>query len=349
MQLNIPGHTIGEGHPIFLVAEMSANHLQNFDRAVAIIRAAKKAGADAIKLQTYTPGTMTLDCNNEYFQIKQGTLWDGTTLYKLYQQAYTPWEWFPELQRVAQEEGLVFFSAAFDPTAVDFLEELGVPFHKVASFEITDVALVEKMAKTGKPMIISTGIASLSDIELAVETCRKAGNNNLILLKCTSAYPAPIEEANVLHIPLFQETFGVLAGLSDHTPGTTVPILSVGLGARMIEKHFTLDRASGGVDAAFSLEPDEFTQMVQAVRQAEKALGSESYARNEKTQEKARVFARSLFVVENMKEGETFSPANVRSIRPGFGLHPRFLDQVLGRKCRRNVAKGTPMKWEWVD
>ncbi|HPE68628.1 MAG TPA: pseudaminic acid synthase, partial [Thermotogota bacterium] len=273
MQLNIPGHTIGEGHPIFLVAEMSANHLQNFDRAVAIIRAAKKAGADAIKLQTYTPGTMTLDCNNEYFQIKQGTLWDGTTLYKLYQQAYTPWEWFPELQRVAQEEGLVFFSAAFDPTAVDFLEELGVPFHKVASFEITDVALVEKMAKTGKPMIISTGIASLSDIELAVETCRKAGNNNLILLKCTSAYPAPIEEANVLHIPLFQETFGVLAGLSDHTPGTTVPILSVGLGARMIEKHFTLDRASGGVDAAFSLEPDEFTQMVQAVRQAEKALG----------------------------------------------------------------------------
>ena len=333
---------------VFIIAELSANHNQDFDIAVKTIKAMKEAGVEAVKLQTYTPDTITIDCDNEYFQIKQGTLWDGQTFYKLYQKAYTPWEWQPRLKKIAEDLGLVCFSSAFDKSAVDFLEKMNVPAYKVASFEITDIPLIEYIASKGKPVIMSTGIATLSDIEEAVKACKRMGNEQIILLKCTSAYPAPIEEANLRTIPNLRETFGVEVGLSDHTLGSSVAIASVALGAKVIEKHFILDRNLGGPDAAFSMEPDEFKQMVKSIREVEKAIGKVTYNLTEK-QKKGRVFSRSLFVVKDIKNGEVFTEENVRSIRPGYGLHPRYLNEVLGKRTKRDLEKGTPLSWKIVE
>lgn len=345
--IKIGERIIGNGFETFIVAEMSANHLQDFDLAVKIIKAAKEAGADAVKLQTYTADTMTIDSDKEYFRIKQGTLWDGKTLYQLYKEASTPWEWQPKLKEIAESEGLILFSTPFDKTAVDFLEEMNVPAYKVASFEITDIPLIEYIASKGKPVIISTGIATLGEIEEAVNACRKMGNDQIVLLKCTSAYPTPIEDANLRTIPNLAEVFGTLIGLSDHTMGISVPIAAVVLGAVMIEKHFTLDRSLGGPDAAFSLEPEEFAQMVKSIREVEKAMGNGTYELTD-SQKKGRVFARSLFVVKDVKKGERFTEENVRSIRPGYGLPPKYLRYVLGKRASKDVEAGTPLSWELI-
>ena len=328
----------------FIIAELSANHGQNLEHALATIRAAKACGADAIKIQTYTADTMTLDCDNEYFQINQGTIWDGTTLYKLYQQAYTPWEWHAALQAEAQKEGLIFFSTPFDQTAVDFLETLQVPLYKIASFEITDIPLIEYTASKGKPMIISTGIATLADIEAAVDACRRVGNHDITLLKCTSSYPAPVAEANLLTIPNLAETFNVKAGLSDHTLGHAVAIAAVALGARVIEKHFIIDRAIGGPDASFSMTPDEFKLMVDGIREAELALGRVSYALTDNII-KSRKFSRSLFVATDIKAGETITSHNIKSVRPNDGLPPGAINQVLGKIAKIDIDAGTPLSW----
>ncbi|MCD6208590.1 MAG: pseudaminic acid synthase, partial [Thermoproteales archaeon] len=287
-------------------------------------------------------------CDNEYFQIKQGTLWDGKTLYQLYKEAYTPWEWQPKLKEIAESEGLICFSSVFDKSAVDFLEEINVPAYKIASFEITDIPLIEYVASKGKPVIISTGIATLSDIEEAVNACKRMGNNQIALLKCTSAYPAPLEEINLRTIPNMASTFKTVVGLSDHTLGISVPIASVALGACIIEKHLTLDRSLGGPDAAFSLEPEEFRATVKAVREVEKALGEVSYELSEKIK-RSREFSRSLFVVKNMKAGEVFTEENVRSIRPGYGLPPKFLKKVLGRRAACDIKAGTPLEWRMIS
>jgi len=337
---------IGPGHSCYIVAEMSANHGQNFDQAVQIIRAAKEAGADAIKLQTYTPDTITINCHTEPFHIK-GTMWEGRNLYELYGEAYTPWEWQPKLKQVADELGLDCFSTPFDFTAVDFLEKMDVPAHKIASFELVDLALIRRVACTGKPVIMSTGMASLTEIDEAVRAFRDGGGKQLALLKCTSAYPAPPEEMNLRTIPHLAEAFGVPVGLSDHTLGITVPVTAVALGACVIEKHFTLSRAAGGPDAAFSLEPSEFRSMVEAVRTTEKALGRVNY---EVTAHEtaSRVFRRSLFVVEDIRTGELFTEQNVRSVRPGHGLSPKYLNDVLGRQAALDIKHGTPLGWNLV-
>ncbi len=348
MEIKIGDRYIGERHPVFIIAEISANHLQNFDLAVDTIKAIKESGADAVKLQTYTPDTITINCDNEFFQIKHGTLWDGKTLYELYKEAYTPWEWQPELKRIAEELGLICFSSPFDTTAVDLLEKMEVPAYKIASFEITDIPLIEYVASKGKPVIISTGIATLSDIEEAIVACKKMGNEQIALLKCTSAYPAPLEELNLNTIPNLKETFKTVAGLSDHTLGISVPIAAVALGARIIEKHFILDRNIGGPDAAFSLETQEFKNMVESIRETEKALGEINYELTEKAK-KSRDFSRSLFVVKDIKAGENFTKDNVKSIRPGFGLHTRHLNEVLCRKARKNLKKGTPLSWDIIQ
>jgi len=332
---------------VFIIAELSANHNQNFDLAVKTIKAMKDAGADAVKLQTYTPDTITIDCDNKYFQIKDG-LWQGKTLYQLYQEAYTPWEWQPKLKEIAEDLGLICFSSVFDKTAVDFLEKMNVPAYKVASFEITDIPLIEYIASKGKPVIISTGIATLSDIEEAVNACKRMGNDQIALLKCTSAYPAPIEDANLLTIPNMKETFGTIVGLSDHTLGSSVAIASVALGAKIIEKHFILDRNIGGPDAAFSMEPEEFKQMVKSIREVEKALGKVTYALTEK-QKKSRELSRSLFIVKDIKKGEVFTEENVRSIRPGYGLSPKHYSNVIGKMTTKDIERGTPLKIEMVD
>ncbi|HEC93568.1 MAG TPA: pseudaminic acid synthase [Candidatus Atribacteria bacterium] len=347
MYLKITNKKIGKGYPVFIVAELSANHLQKFDNAVKLIKAAKEAGANAVKLQTYTPDTITIDCDNEYFQIKQGTLWDGQTLYQLYKEAYTPWEWQPKLKEIAERQGLIFFSSVFDKSAVDFLEEIDVPAYKIASFEITDIPLIEYVASKGKPVIISTGIATLSDIEEAVSACKRMGNNQIALLKCTSAYPAPLEDVNLRTIPNLAETFKTVVGLSDHTLGISVPIASVALGASIIEKHLTLDRKLGGPDAAFSLEPAEFKAMVKSVREVEKALGKVSYDLTEKMK-RSRELSRSIFVVKNIKGGEVFTAENIRSIRPSYGLHPKYLKEILGKQAACDIKKGTPLKWELI-
>jgi len=333
---------------VLIVAELSANHNQDLELAKETIYAIKESGADAVKLQTYTPDTMTIDSNKEYFRIRQGTLWDGKTFYELYKEAYTPWEWHYELKELAEKLGLVFFSTPFDKTAVDFLEELGVPAYKIASFEITDIPLIEYVASKGKPVIISTGIATLSDIEEAVSACRRAGNDKIVLLKCVSAYPAPLEDVNLRTIPNMAETFGCTVGLSDHTPGISVPIAAVALGAKVIEKHFILSKDINSPDREFSLTPEEFGEMVKAIRDVEKALGKVSYELTEKMK-KGREFARSLFVVKDMKKGEVFTEENVRSIRPGYGLHPKFLKDILGRRARKDIEKGTPLSWDLVD
>jgi len=332
----------------FIIAELSANHNHDFNIAVKTIEQAAKAGADAIKTQTYTADTITIDCDNEYFQIKQGTIWDGKTLYQLYKEAYTPWEWQPKLKEIAEKLGLVFFSSPFDFTAVDFLEKMQVPAYKIASFEITDIPLIEYVAKKGKPIIISTGIATIEDIQLAVDTCKKASNVQIALLKCTSSYPAPIEEANLLTIPDLEKRFNVIAGLSDHTISNSVSIAAVALGARIIEKHFILNRNIGGPDASFSVEPNEFAELVKNIREVEQAKGVVNYELNEKTR-KSREFSRSLFTVQDIVAGEAITSENVHSIRPGYGLHPKYLPDVLGKTAKTNINKGTPLSWEVLN
>jgi len=341
------GNFYFKGNKTLIIAELSANHGHKLEVAIETIKAAKRTGADAIKLQTYTADTLTIDCKNEYFTIKEG-LWKGRTLYDLYKEAYTPWEWHKELFRVAKEEGLMCFSTPFDKTAVDFLEQFNPPAYKIASFEIQDIPLIEYAASKGRPMIMSTGIAELEDIDLAVQTCRDAGNNDITLLKCTSSYPAPIEEANLATIPDLKKRFGVKVGLSDHTLGIVAPVVAVTLGARVIEKHFILDKSIGGPDASFSLDEKEFTEMVKAVRQAEKAIGKVSYELTEKVKA-SRKFSRSLFVVKDIKAGETFTEDNVRSIRPGFGLHPKYLKEVIGKKAKLDIDKGTPFFWQHIE
>ena len=345
--LEIAGRTIGRGHPVYVIAEMSGNHNQQYDRAVEIVRAAKKAGADAVKLQTYTPDTITIDCDRDCFRIGEGSLWEGQFLYGLYGQAYTPWEWQPKLKDLADEIGIDLFSTPFDSTAVDFLEEMGVPAHKVASFELVDLPLLRKIAATGKPVIMSTGMATLAEIDEAVRTIRQAGGRQLALLKCNSAYPAPPEEMNLRTIAHLSEAFGLEVGLSDHTLDNAVAIASVAMGACIIEKHFTLARADGGPDCDFSLEPAELKSLIEAVRVTEAALGRVHYGVTEKEAD-SRTFRRSLFVVADVKAGEPFTSENVRSIRPAAGLHTRYLEQVLGRPASRDIRRGTPLGWDLV-
>lgn len=333
-----------ENNGVFIVAELSANHNGSLKNALDTIKAAKAVGADAIKLQTYTADTITLDCDNDYFKIKQGTLWDGRTLYDLYKEAYTPWEWHEELFSYARSLGLICFSTPFDFSAVDFLEKLDNPIYKVASFEITDVPLIRYMAEKQKPMIISTGIAELADIELALKSCRDAGNTNITLLKCTSSYPAPLEEANLATIPDMAKRFGVKVGLSDHTLGITAPVVAVAFGAKVIEKHFIVDRSIGGADASFSLEPKEFEAMVKAIREAECAIGCVNYDLSPKVKA-SREFSRSLFAVEDIAKGEELSAKNIRSIRPGFGLHPKYYDEILGKKATKPLKRGAPLEF----
>ena len=346
-KIKIGNRYVGEGERTFLVAEVSANHLQDYGRAEAIIRAAKEAGADAVKLQTYTPDTITLDCDNDYFQITQGTIWDGTTLHKLYEEAYTPWEWQPKLMELANGLGMECFSSPFDATAVDFMREMDMPAYKVASFEINDIPLIRRIARIGKPIIFATGIAYLEDIERALAVCKEEGNEQVILLKCTSTYPSPYEDMNLKVIPHMAETFDCLAGLSDHSMGTAVAVAGVALGAKMVEKHLTLSRADGGPDAAFSMEPEEFRKMAEEIRIVEKALGRVTYELTEK-QKKSREDGRSLFVVEDIGKGEIFTEENVRSIRPAFGMHTMYYDEVIGKKARVDIAKGTPLDWKYI-
>lgn len=333
---------------IFIVAELSANHNGSKDVAIKTVRAAKRAGADAIKLQTYTADTITLDCRADDFKIKQGTLWDGKYLYDLYKEAYTPWEWHEELFRVAREEGLACFSSPFDKTAVDFLEGLGNPIYKIASFEITDIPLIEYAASKMKPMVISTGIATEEDIRLAVDTCRATGNNDITLLKCTSSYPAPVEEANLCMIKDLAERFHVKSGLSDHTLGSVVSIAAVVMGATMIEKHFIIDRKIGGTDASFSMDEREFTRLVKDIRVVESAIGEVSYELTDKMKA-SREFCRSLYVAEDMRVGEVITDKNIRSVRPGFGLHPKYLKEVLGKRINKSVEKGARFSSDLLD
>jgi len=346
-KMQIGERCVGSGQPTYVIAEMSANHGQSFDQAVAILHAAKDAGADAVKLQTYTPDTITIASDREEFRIGGGTIWDGRNLHDLYADAYMPWEWQPKLKKLAEDLGMDCFSSAFDSTAVDFLEEMGVPAHKIASFELVDIPLIQKMARTGKPLIMSTGMATVEEIEEALRSAREAGASQIALLKCTSAYPAPAEDMNLRTIPEMARRFGVPVGLSDHTMGIAAPVAAVALGACIIEKHLTLSRSTPGPDSAFSLEPHEFKAMVDAVRIAEESLGEVHFGLSTK-EEASRVFRRSLFVVEDVKLGEVFTTANVRSIRPGHGLHTRHLPEILGRSAAREIKRGTPLSWEFV-
>ncbi len=346
-QIEINGRRIGPGYPTYIVAELSANHQQEYEQAEKLVHAAKEVGADAVKLQTYTPDTLTIQSEEEAFQVSGGTLWDGTTLYDLYGEAYTPWEWQPKLKAVADELQIDLFSSAFDASAVDFLEEMAIPAYKVASFEIVDIPLIERISQTGKPVILSTGMSTIAEIDEAVQAARHAGAAQIALLKCTSAYPAPPEDMNLRAIPHLMATFGVPVGLSDHTLGIAAPVAAVSLGASIVEKHFTLSRDIPGPDSAFSLEPEEFQEMVGAIRMAEKALGEVKFERTP-AEAKSIVFRRSLFVVKDVKAGETFTQENVRSIRPGYGLHTRHLKVVLGRRAAHNIKRGTPLAWELV-
>jgi len=340
--MRIQNYQIDAASSVFIIAELSANHNGSLNTAIETIRAAKRAGADCIKLQTYTADTITINSDKNDFIIK-GTIWEGKNLYQLYQDAYTPWEWHEELFRVAREEGLICFSSPFDKTAVDFLESLDTPAYKIASFEITDIPLIEYVATKGKPVIISTGIATHDDIILALDACHRMGNYDIALLKCTSSYPAPIEEANMLMVKDMAERYGVLTGLSDHTIGNTVPMVATCFGAKIIEKHFILDRSIGGPDASFSMNEQEFKQMVKAVRETEKAIGVVSYELTDK-QIKGRDFCRSLYVVKDMKAGEVFNEENIRSIRPGFGGHPKNYHHILGMYAKTDIESGTRLE-----
>lgn len=336
--MKIDTYNITRNSPVFIIAELSANHNGSLQNALDTIKAAKRAGADCIKLQTYTADTITINSDREDFLIK-GTIWEGRNLHDLYKEAYTPWEWHKTLFEAAKAEGLVCFSSPFDKTSVDLLEELNAPAYKIASFEITDIPLIEYVASKGKPVIISTGIAEQEDIELALDACRRQNNNQIALLKCTSSYPAPIEEANMVMVKDLAERYGVVSGLSDHTIGSTVPVVATVMGAKIIEKHFILDRSIGGPDASFSMNEEEFTAMVKAVREAEAAIGVVDYTLTDK-QRKGRDFCRSLYVTEDIAKGQVFTEENVRSIRPGFGLHPKYLSEVLGKKANKDLSKG---------
>lgn len=330
-----------------LIAELSANHNQQKELALQTIKAAKDAGADGVKLQTYTADTLTLDCDNEYFQIQNGGLWDGQTLYKLYQSAYTPWEWHAELFEYARSLGLLCFSTPFDSTAVDFLESLGNPIYKIASFEINDIPLIHYAARTGKPMILSTGIASLEEIGEAVDACYAENNRDITLLACTSAYPTPLEHANLVRITDLKARFGVKVGLSDHTMGDCAAVVASVLGASLVEKHFILDRELGGADSSFSMQPDEFAELKRRVYDACDALGIADY--DGAAVAPSKVFKRSLFVCEDVRKGEAFNAQNVRSIRPGYGIAPKHLPEILGKTATKDIARGQPLSWELVS
>ncbi|MAE81217.1 MAG: pseudaminic acid synthase [Flammeovirgaceae bacterium] len=352
--ITINGRRIGTDEPVYIIAEMSANHDQDFDKAVQILKAMKESGADAVKLQTYTADTMTIDCDNTYFQIGEGTIWEGRNLYDLYKEAYTPWEWQPKLKKIANDLGMDLFSTPFDDTAVDFLEEMDVPAYKIASFELNDLPLIRKVAATGKPMIMSTGMATKEEITEAIDTAISEKNNQIVLLKCTSAYPAPPESMHLNTIPDMQKKFAVPVGLSDHTLETEVPVVAVALGACVIEKHFTLSRNDPGPDSAFSLEPQEFREMVDAVRAAERnpptdlnatILGNVLYG-GSSADESSKTFRRSLFAVENIAQGQPLTPKNVRCIRPGYGIAPKHRDEVIGKTATKDIPRGTPLSWD---
>ena len=346
--IKIGDRLIGHGQPAYIIAEMSANHLQDYERAKRIILAAKEAGADAIKLQSYRPDTITIDCSGEEFMATKGSLWEGRNLYQLYEEAYMPWEWHEGLFAYAKEVGITIFSSPFDFSAVDLLEELGAPAYKIASYEILDIPLIRKAAKTGKPIIFSTGIATLADIERAVAACKAEGNDQFAILKCVSQYPTPYPDLNLMTIPNMAETFDCIAGLSDHSMGSAVDVAAVTLGAKIVEKHMTLRRADGGADGAFSMEPEEFAQMVTDVHNIEQAIGKCTYELTD-AQRRGKKNARSLYVVENIKAGETFTEQNVRSIRPGRGIATWYLDDIIGKKALVDVKRGTAMKWEFVS
>jgi len=345
--MKISNFTINKDSKAFIIAELSANHNGSIEVAIETIRAAKRAGADCIKLQTYTQDTLTIDSKKDDFMIKGGTIWDGTNYYSLYKKAHTPWQWHKKLFDVAKEEGLVCFSSPFDFTAVDFLEKLNCPAYKIASFEITDIPLIEYIAKKNKPIIISTGISDLKDIELAVNTCKSSGNDKIIILKCTSSYPAPIDEANLIMIKDLKEKFNLHIGLSDHTLGFISPVVAVSMGAKVIEKHFIIDKSIGGPDSSFSLDEKEFTEMVKMVRIAESSIGKIDYNLTEK-QISGRNFSRSLYVVQDVKKGEEITLENVKSIRPGYGLHPKNFHKILGKKFKKNYEMGTRMSFDLI-
>lgn len=344
--MTIGKHNLNE--KVFIIAELSANHNGSLQTALDTITAMSRSGADAIKLQTYTPDTITLDCDTHMFTISQGTLWDKRKFYDLYAEAMTPWEWHEALFNHAKNLGMQAFSSPFDPTAVDFLFNLEVPAYKIASFEITDIPLIEYTAAKGKPIIISTGIATLEDIQEALNACQRVGNDQITMLKCTSAYPATLEEMNLLTIPDMIQKFGVTVGLSDHTMSLSAPIAAVALGARVIEKHFILSRNMGGADSAFSLEPHEFRAMVDAVRDTEKLIGKVTYDLSPKSLI-SREFSRSLFIAQDVKAGEVITVKNVRSVRPGFGMAPKYQKEIMGKTFKADYAKGTPLAWELIE
>jgi len=339
---------ISQYAPAFIIGELSANHNQDFDLAIKTVDAMFDAGVDCLKLQTAKPDSITLDCDNDYFKIKGGTIWDGKTFFELYTKVYTPWEWHKPLKEYAESKGMLFFSSPFSHEAVDFLEELDVPAYKIASFEITDIPLIKYAASKGKPIIISTGIAEEDDIQCAVEACLEVGNDNVILLKCTSSYPTPLEEVNLNAINTIKEKFNCIVGLSDHTIGTLVPIGAVAFGARVIEKHFILDRKLGGPDAEFSSNPNEFKDMIKQIRNLEKSFGTKEIVISDKVKE-SKKFARSLFIVEDVKNGDVLNSSNIRSIRPGHGLHPKNYEDVLGKKFIKNVSRGTPLSYDLIE
>lgn len=347
-EIQIDNFKINKESSVFIIAELSANHNGRLEDAIRTIKAAKRTGADAIKFQTYKAETITIDCNNNDFKVNQGTIWDGRYLFDLYKEAYTPWEWHEKLFKTAQDEGLICFSSPFDPSAVQLLEDLNTPAYKIASFEITDIPLIELIASKKKPVIISTGIAEEEDIHLAVDACRRQGNDQIALLKCTSSYPAPIDEANMVMIKDLADRFDVISGLSDHTLGNTVPVVATCFGAKIIEKHFILDRSIGGPDVSFSLDEEEFTLMVKAVREAEKAIGEVNYNLTDK-QRKSRDFSRSLYVVEDINKGDKITKDNVRSIRPGYGLHPKHFNEILGKRVTKSLTKGTPFSLDCIN
>lgn len=345
--ITIDGKIIGDEYPAYIIAEMSANHLQKYERAKKIILSAKEAGADAIKLQSYRPDTITIDCYGDEFMATRGSLWEGRNLYQLYEEAYMPWDWHKGLFEYAREIGITIFSSPFDFSAVDLLEELGAPAYKIASYEILDIPLIKKVARTGKPIILSTGIATLTDIERAVMACKDEGNNDIAILKCVSQYPTPYPDLNLRTIPNMADAFDCIIGLSDHSIGSMVDVAAVTLGAKIIEKHLTLRRSDGGADGAFSMEPEEFTQMVNDVHSIEQALGKCTYVLTE-AQKQGKKNARSLYVVEDIKAGEMFTEQNVRSIRPGRGIHTWHYDEILGKTASVDIKRGSAMKWEYI-
>ena len=346
--ISIQRRKVGAGHPVYVIAELSANHGKSFETAVELVRVAHECGADAVKLQTYRPESLTIDCDNEYFSISQGTVWDGQSLFHLYEEAYTPWEWQPELKRIAEELGMDLFSSPFDAEAVDFLESINVPAYKIASFELVDIPLLQKVASTRRPVILSTGMASKQEIQRGLDTLRNYGADQVALLKCTSAYPASPESMMLKTITDMQHAFDVPVGLSDHSMGIEAPVVAVALGACIVEKHLTLDRSAGGPDSSFSLEPQEFKEMVRSVRLAEQITGVVHYGTTDADRNN-RAFRRSLFVIRDIEAGEAFTPENVRSIRPGHGLEPLHFPTILGRTATEGLKRGTPLLWKYVS